>query len=86
MGIRNLDKGRLPSVNSDAESSWLGMDWDLLKWCGDRNLPRGARSSHPGGSEHVMIDLAIRHLVKNFQRKTKELESAMERPAGSSKL
>ncbi|CAG8981596.1 hypothetical protein HYALB_00009475 [Hymenoscyphus albidus] len=36
----------------------------------------------PGGSEDVMLDLAIRQLVKNFQRKTKELEGA----TGSSKL
>jgi acyl-CoA dehydrogenase len=27
----------------------------------------------PGGSEDVMLDLAIRQLVKNFQRKTQEL-------------
>lgn len=48
-----------------------------------REVP-GARI--PGGSEDVMLDLAIRQLVKNFQRKTKDLETAMERPAGSSKL
>ncbi|KAI7321767.1 Acyl-CoA dehydrogenase [Hortaea werneckii] len=36
----------------------------------------------PGGSEDVMLDLMIRQLAKNYQRKTKELE----RPAGSSKL
>jgi acyl-CoA dehydrogenase len=48
-----------------------------------REVP-GARI--PGGSEDVMLDLAIRQLVKNFQRKTKELETEMERPAGSSKL
>lgn len=34
----------------------------------------------PGGSEDVMLDLAIRQLLKNFQRKTKELEN------GTSKL
>jgi acyl-CoA dehydrogenase len=28
----------------------------------------------PGGSEDVMLDLAVRQLIKNFQRKTKELE------------
>ena len=28
----------------------------------------------PGGSEDVMLDLAVRQLVKNFQRKTKEFE------------
>ncbi len=28
----------------------------------------------PGGSEDVMLDLAVRQLVKNFQLKTKELE------------
>lgn len=28
----------------------------------------------PGGSEDVMLDLAIRQLVKNYQRKTKQLE------------
>ena len=27
----------------------------------------------PGGSEDVMFDLAVRQLVKNFERKTKEL-------------
>ena len=36
----------------------------------------------PGGSEDVMLDLAIRQLVKNYRNKTKELE----RPRGSSKL
>ncbi|KAK4560528.1 hypothetical protein LTR86_005725 [Recurvomyces mirabilis] len=36
----------------------------------------------PGGSEDVMLDLMIRQLAKNFQRKTKELE----RPRGSSRL
>ncbi|TID21313.1 short-chain specific acyl-CoA dehydrogenase mitochondrial precursor [Venturia nashicola] len=36
----------------------------------------------PGGSEDVMLDLAIRQLVKNFQNATKDLE----RPRGSSKL
>ena len=35
-----------------------------------------------GGSEDVMLDLMVRQLVKNYQRKTK----AMERPQGSSKL
>jgi len=48
-----------------------------------REVP-GARI--PGGSEDVMLDLAIRQLVKNFQRKTKELEAEMEKPGGSSKL
>ncbi len=28
----------------------------------------------PGGSEDVMLDLAIRQLLKNFKAKTKELE------------
>jgi len=36
----------------------------------------------PGGSEDVMLDLAVRQLVKNFRAKTK----AMEIPKGSSKL
>ncbi len=36
----------------------------------------------PGGSEDVMLDLAIRQLVKNFKNQTKMLE----RPRGSSKL
>ena len=36
----------------------------------------------PGGSEDVMLDLAIRQLVKNYKNATKELE----RPRGSSKL
>ncbi|KAL2353890.1 acyl-CoA dehydrogenase [Cryomyces antarcticus] len=36
----------------------------------------------PGGSEDVMMDLAVRQLVKNYQNKTKLLE----RPRGSSKL
>ncbi|TVY84130.1 Acyl-CoA dehydrogenase apdG [Lachnellula suecica] len=40
----------------------------------------------PGGSEDVMLDLAVRQLVKNFRAKTKELETSMERPSGSSKL
>lgn len=40
----------------------------------------------PGGSEDVMLDLAIRQLVKNFQRKTKVLETSMELLRASSKL
>lgn len=36
----------------------------------------------PGGSEDVMLDLAVRQLVKNFRTKTK----AMEMPKGLSKL
>ncbi|KAK3059492.1 hypothetical protein LTS18_010739 [Coniosporium uncinatum] len=36
----------------------------------------------PGGSEDVMLDLAIRQLVKNYKNKTKTLE----RPRGSSKI
>jgi acyl-CoA dehydrogenase len=44
-----------------------------------REVP-GARI--PGGSEDVMLDLAVRQLVKNFQNKTKMLE----RPTESSKL
>jgi acyl-CoA dehydrogenase len=44
-----------------------------------REVP-GARI--PGGSEDVMLDLAVRQLVKNFQNKMKMLE----RPRGSSKL
>ena len=44
-----------------------------------REVP-GARI--PGGSEDVMLDLAIRQLVKNYRNATK----AMERPQGSSKL
>lgn len=36
----------------------------------------------PGGSEDVMLDLAVRQLVKNYQSKTR----TMERPRGSSKL
>jgi acyl-CoA dehydrogenase len=44
-----------------------------------REVP-GARI--PGGSEDVMLDLAVRQLVKNFQNKTKMLERAR----GSSKL
>jgi acyl-CoA dehydrogenase len=35
-----------------------------------------------GGSEDVMLDLAVRQLVKNYQNATK----ALERPSGSSKL
>jgi acyl-CoA dehydrogenase len=36
----------------------------------------------PGGSEDVMLDLAIRQLVKNFKNQTQ----AMERPKGTSRL
>ncbi|EKG19592.1 Acyl-CoA oxidase/dehydrogenase type 1 [Macrophomina phaseolina MS6] len=36
----------------------------------------------PGGSEDVLLDLAIRQLVKNYRSRTK----ALERPSGSSKL
>lgn len=28
----------------------------------------------PGGSEDVMLDLSIRQLVKNYQRKLKDLD------------
>lgn len=44
-----------------------------------RDAP-GARI--PGGSEDVMLDLAIRQLVKNFQ----SAEKGMERPRGDSKM
>lgn len=44
-----------------------------------REVP-GARI--PGGSEDVLLDLAVRQLVKNYQNATK----ALERPQGSSKL
>ena len=44
-----------------------------------RDVP-GARV--PGGSEDVMLDLAVRQLVKNFKNQTK----IQERPRGSSKL
>lgn len=30
----------------------------------------------PGGSEDVLMDLAIRELVKNFRQKVKELEQS----------
>ena len=48
-----------------------------------REVP-GARI--PGGSEDVMLDLAVRQLVKNFERKTRELEAERGRRAGGSKL
>ncbi|KAI9694313.1 MAG: hypothetical protein M1820_009037 [Bogoriella megaspora] len=44
-----------------------------------RDVP-GARI--PGGSEDVMLDLAVRQLVKNYKNKTKMLE----RPRGTAKL
>lgn len=44
-----------------------------------RDVP-GARI--PGGSEDVMLDLAVRQLVKNY----KDQSRTLERPAGSSKL
>ncbi|KAL9597266.1 MAG: hypothetical protein Q9219_005247 [cf. Caloplaca sp. 3 TL-2023] len=44
-----------------------------------REVP-GARI--PGGSEDVMLDLAVRQLVKNYRSRTKVLE----RPRGSSKI
>lgn len=31
-----------------------------------------------GGSEDVMLDLMIRQLVRNYQKKTKELEKSRE--------
>lgn len=34
----------------------------------------------------MMLDLAVRQLVKNFQKKKKDLEAEMERSGGSSKL
>ena len=33
----------------------------------------------PGGSEDVMFDLAVRQLVKNFQKRTKEMETTSSR-------
>jgi acyl-CoA dehydrogenase len=64
---------------------WWEEEVDVLMWrIGIYREVPGARI--PGGSEDVMLDLAIRQLVKNFQRKTKELETEMEPPAGSSKL
>jgi acyl-CoA dehydrogenase len=30
----------------------------------------------PGGSEDVLLDLAVRQLVKNYQAQTKQLEKA----------
>lgn len=55
--------------------------WVLLITCVGmyREVP-GVRI--PGGSEDVMLDLAVRQLVKNYQNKTKMLE----RPKGASKL
>lgn len=46
--------------------------WQLysLVIIGDRTLTR--RIS--GGSEDVMLDLMIRQLVKNYQRKSKQLD------------
>ena len=38
-----------------------------------RDVP-GARI--PGGSEDVLLDLAIRQMVKNFQDKTKAIKSS----------
>lgn len=41
----------------------------------------------PGGSEDVMLDLAVRQLVKNYQRGLKEVkEGVVERPRGDAKL
>ncbi|KAL8670616.1 MAG: hypothetical protein Q9168_004847 [Polycauliona sp. 1 TL-2023] len=66
-----------------AELSLLLVEGELMEsfvWTGIyRDVP-GARI--PGGSEDVMLDLAVRQLVKNYQNKTKVLE----RPKGSSKL
>ncbi|KAF2088915.1 acyl-CoA dehydrogenase [Saccharata proteae CBS 121410] len=45
-----------------------------------REVP--GQSRIPGGSEDVMLDLAVRQLVKNYRNKTK----TRERPKGSSKL
>ncbi|KAH6684589.1 acyl-CoA dehydrogenase-like protein [Halenospora varia] len=55
----------------------------VLLFGGNGEVP-GARI--PGGSEDVMLDLAIRQLVKNFQKKVKDLDTIQERPKGSSKL
>ena len=48
----------------------------------ERVLEDALLTGSSGGSEDVMLDLMVRQLVKNYQRKTK----AMERPQGSSKL
>jgi len=79
MDIRSLDRERLLNVCTTPHPP-LSVTNEIGIY---REVP-GARI--PGGSEDVMLDLAIRQLVKNFQRKTKELKTAMERPGGSSKL
>ena len=45
-----------------------------------REVP-GARI--PGGSEDVMLDLAVRQLVKNFQREKNKQVKVLERPKGA---
>lgn len=75
-GLTTTGKGEL------VEREWMfrKCTFDRLTFKGIyRDVP-GARI--PGGSEDVMLDLAIRQLVKNYQHKTKMLE----RPRGSSKL
>ena len=75
-----MDRGRLLNVGPSPQLDSNDANSDVGIY---REVP-GARI--PGGSEDVMLDLAIRQLVKNFQRKTQELETAMERPSCSSKL
>lgn len=77
MDLRGRGGGRLLNVSLSGKALASKADsFDLGIY---RDVP-GARI--PGGSEDVMLDLAVRQLVKNYQRQTKLLE----RPRGSSKL
>lgn len=41
----------------------------------------------PGGSEDVMLDLAVRQLVRNYERGMQDLQrGAVQRPRGDAKL
>ncbi|EHL00028.1 hypothetical protein M7I_4110 [Glarea lozoyensis 74030] len=83
-GYTKSGQGEIAESKFEAQSRFLGSIKCMLTNIGIYREVPGARI--PGGSEDVMLDLAIRQLVKNFQRKTKELETIQERPKGSSKL
>ena len=78
MGIQCLERVKLLNVSSGGLIE-QGLAADPIIIGIYREVP-AARI--PGGSEDVMLDLAVRQLVKNYKSQTKILE----RPRGSSKL
>lgn len=70
-----LDKARSPKVSASLFENCKRRNFAyVLTFALEiyRDVP-GARI--PGGSEDVLMDLAVRQLVKRFQQKTKELDA-----------